>query len=168
MQTSCNMPSTSLREKLSQWRKMQPALLRRWIKLCRSVGATLLGATTLAAQQPSRVPLPALRLPFHLKSDGHACSGYFLLTREKLVWKYAGGICRGENWKASKEGEEWLVSFRQTPAEAKSCQMGAVSIRLTFPETTDKIWEVTAYKSPAAYFDKQNSQDADLDCSSMY
>ena len=124
-----------------------------------SLAASAQGQTVVKKASP-------LPLPFWLTSDGRACSGYLHVTKSKIVWKYAWGVCKGEDWTASEKNGEWLILLHQTPAEAKSCPMPVIEMLQHHSELGRHApWEVLSYKSLAEY--KKPSGDPDLDCGSM-
>ena len=133
------------------------------------VAIFLLAISVAASAQRQTVvkkasPLP---LPFRLTSDGRACSGYLHVTKSRIVWKYAWGVCKGEDWTASEKDGVWVILLHQTPAEAKSCPLAVINMLRPFPEEhgPQDPWEVLSYKSLAEY--KKPSGVPDLDCTSM-
>ena len=89
-------------------------------------------------------PLP---VPFRLTSDGRACSGYLHVTAKRIVWKYAWGVCKGEDWTASQKDGLWLILLHQTPVEAKSCPMPVIKMSQPIPDPERyALWEVTSYQ----------------------
>ena len=136
--------------------------MRSWIAVF------LLAISVAASAQRQTVvkkasPIP---LPFRLTSDGHACSGYLHVTEKIIVWKYAWGVCKGEDWTASEKNGVWQILLHQTPAEEKICLMTVIKMRRPYAEHGRHApWEVLSYKSLAEY--KKPSGVPDLDCTSM-
>ena len=137
------------------------------MKIYLATFALLVVSVAASAQQQTVVkkasPLP---LPFRLTSDGRTCSGYLHVTAKKIVWKYAWGVCKGEDWTASEKDGVWLLLLHQTPAEAKICPMAVIEMLRPYPgHGRYDPWEVLSYKSLAE--DHAKSEAPELGCSSM-
>lgn len=136
---------------------------------------TLLGTPLLAlcgtfnasapAQQKSKDKAAPLPLPFKLTGDGHACSGYFHLSHQQMVWKSSFSVCRASNWSSSNDNGTWLFTLKPMPAEEKSCSIRVVQMRKSNPNVDASPWEITGYASIEQL--RQHPEQPMLDCSSM-